>query len=124
MDTQINFIDDQKDILDHFGIEAQIEKFFEEVEELREAIKLKNKVMIREELADVHNVLMQLIFHYGVRMIYKKAVDKLLRTKERIKSGYYTITDGHQSWNKKCPECGKMSMVIVRPGKVQCNKCG
>jgi NTP pyrophosphatase (non-canonical NTP hydrolase) len=89
MDTQINFIDDQKDILKHFGIEAQIEKFFEEVEELREAIKLKNKVMIREELADVHNVLMQLIFHYGVRMIYKKAVDKLLRTKERIRSNYY-----------------------------------
>jgi NTP pyrophosphatase (non-canonical NTP hydrolase) len=89
MDTQINFIDDQKDILKHFGIEAQIKKFFEEVEELKQAIKLKNKVMIREELADVHNVLMQLIFYFGVRMIYKKAVEKLLRTKERIRTGYY-----------------------------------
>ena len=87
--SNYDFVEEQKEILEHFGIEAQIEKFFEEVEELREAIKLKNKVMIREELADVHNVLMQLIFHFGIRMIYKKAIEKVERTKQRIKEGYY-----------------------------------
>ncbi len=34
------------------------------------------------------------------------------------------ITDGFgNSWSKKCPICGKNSIVIVRPGKVQCNNC-
>ena len=87
--SNFDFVREQEVILEYFGIEAQIEKFFEEVEELREAIKLKNRVMIQEELADVHNVLMQLIFYYGVRMIYKKAVEKVFRTMERIKEGYY-----------------------------------
>ena len=27
-------------------------------------------------------------------------------------------------WSKRCPECKKMSMQIVRPGKVQCKYCG
>ena len=87
--SNFDFVREQEVILEHFGIEAQIEKFFEEVEELREAIKLKNKVMTREELADVHNVLMQLIFHFGIRVIYKKAIEKVERTKYRIKEGYY-----------------------------------
>ena len=35
------------------------------------------------------------------------------------------ISDGFgNEWSKKCSECGKMSMVVVRPGKVQCNNCG
>ena len=36
-----------------------------------------------------------------------------------------TISDGLGSeWLKKCPDCGKDEMVVVRPGKVQCNNCG
>lgn len=35
------------------------------------------------------------------------------------------ISDGFgNSWYIKCPTCGKDSMVIVRPGKVQCRNCG
>jgi hypothetical protein len=35
------------------------------------------------------------------------------------------ISDGFGgSWSIICPECGKPSMEIVRPGKVQCGGCG
>jgi hypothetical protein len=35
------------------------------------------------------------------------------------------IDDGFGSeWSAWCPECGKKSMSIVRPGKVQCGNCG
>jgi hypothetical protein len=36
-----------------------------------------------------------------------------------------TIEDGFGSvWSQKCPECGHLSMEVVRPGKVQCGNCG
>ena len=36
-----------------------------------------------------------------------------------------TISDGFGStWSKKCPMCGKDTMEVVRPGKVQCANCG
>jgi len=36
-----------------------------------------------------------------------------------------TIEDGFGSvWSRKCPECRRMSMEVVRPGKVQCVYCG
>ena len=35
------------------------------------------------------------------------------------------ITDGHGGrWSRTCPECGRDTMHIVRPGKVQCGECG
>lgn len=35
-----------------------------------------------------------------------------------------TISDGFgSSWSIICPECGQPTMVIVRPGKVQCTEC-
>lgn len=36
-----------------------------------------------------------------------------------------TITDGCGSfWSKKCLSCGRDSMQVMRPGKVQCEFCG
>ena len=36
-----------------------------------------------------------------------------------------SIEDGFGSaWSAWCPMCGKKSMSIVRPGKVQCYYCG
>ena len=36
-----------------------------------------------------------------------------------------TIADGHGSaWSIVCPDCGKRTMHVVRPGKVQCGECG
>lgn len=35
------------------------------------------------------------------------------------------ITDGHgNSWLKTCMNCGKPTMVVIRPGKAQCSECG
>lgn len=35
------------------------------------------------------------------------------------------IEDGFgSSWSKKCGICGKDTMEVVRPGKVQCSNCG
>lgn len=36
-----------------------------------------------------------------------------------------TIEDGFGSvWSAWCPECGKRTMNVVRPGQVQCSNCG
>jgi hypothetical protein len=36
-----------------------------------------------------------------------------------------TVSDGFGSvWAKKCPDCDIGTMVVVRPGKVQCDYCG
>lgn len=35
-----------------------------------------------------------------------------------------TISDGYATWLKKCPDCGKNTMVVIRPGKAQCDNCG
>ena len=36
-----------------------------------------------------------------------------------------TIKDGHGGeWSAWCPECGRKSVAVVRPGKAQCEHCG
>ncbi len=36
-----------------------------------------------------------------------------------------TISDGHGStWSAWCNRCGRKSMRVMRPGKVQCGECG
>ncbi len=35
-----------------------------------------------------------------------------------------TITDGYSEWSIGCPTCKTASMEVVRPGKVQCARCG
>ena len=39
------------------------------------------------------------------------------------KTGEELITDGYAFWSKRCHECGRDSMEVVRPGKVQCAYC-
>ncbi len=85
----IDFIEEQKEIFEFFGIERQKLKLDEEIEELRRAIMFEKKHRIIDELADVHNVLMQLIAYYGVQEVYEKSIEKIERTKKRIASGYY-----------------------------------
>ena len=36
----------------------------------------------------------------------------------------HSITDGYTTWSKKCTQCKKLSMQVVRVGKVQCRYCG
>jgi NTP pyrophosphatase (non-canonical NTP hydrolase) len=89
--NRVDFIESQNHILQHFGIENQIEKFFEEFAELKAAIESGKVLDIRSELADVHNLLLQLISYYGVSDVYEIAVEKLERTNQRIESGYYEV---------------------------------
>lgn len=36
-----------------------------------------------------------------------------------------TISDDlGNTWSVVCPDCGKPTMQVVRPGKVQCTNCG
>ena len=36
-----------------------------------------------------------------------------------------TVADGCGGlWARRCPDCGEDTMVVVRPGKVQCGNCG
>jgi hypothetical protein len=37
------------------------------------------------------------------------------RTKETIDDGFGSV------WSAWCPLCGKKSLVVIRPGKIQCN---
>ena len=85
----MDFIEEQKDIFEHFGINKQKDKFIEELEELRIAFMLDKQDRIIDELADVHNVLMQLISFYGVEKVYERAIYKIERTKQRIANNYY-----------------------------------
>jgi len=87
----IDFIKSQNHILKHFGIENQIEKFYEEFAELKEAIESGERLDICSELADVHNLLLQLISYYGISDVHEIAVQKLERTNQRIESGYYEV---------------------------------
>jgi hypothetical protein len=37
----------------------------------------------------------------------------------------HIIQDGFgNAWSKRCAQCGRLSMQIVRPGKAQCSHCG
>jgi hypothetical protein len=57
-----------------------------------------------------------------------KVMDKFIREMKKSKRKHRkktaTITDGFNHWKKRCPECGRMSMEVVRPGKAQCRYCG
>jgi hypothetical protein len=61
----------------------------------------------------------------------KMKASAIKREKSRDKvTGYLPIStsmieDGFGSvWSAYCPECGKKSMQVMRPGKVQCKNCG
>jgi predicted house-cleaning noncanonical NTP pyrophosphatase (MazG superfamily) len=79
-----------KHILDHFGIKNQLKKYREENIELFQAIRDNTNII--EELADVSEVLDQLIYYYTTGKPEKvKDIRKFKRhrTLQRIKSGYY-----------------------------------
>jgi hypothetical protein len=51
--------------------------------------------------------------------LFEKSINNLPKDIEND-----TISDGFGSeWNSYCPKCGKKTMEVVRPGKVQCNNC-
>ena len=47
----------------------------------------------------------------------------IMANKDPQKMRQELITDGYAFWSKRCHECGRDSMEVVRPGKVQCAYC-
>ena len=89
-------------IIQHFGVDAQIQKCEEELHEL--TIELYNyqrerasenlekiRENIKQEIADVFNMLYQmlLIFDFSIHEIADIRQQKNKRTLKRIKEGYY-----------------------------------
>lgn len=95
-------------IIEHFGVNNQQRKLQEEVFELNEAItqkeypallrdkkptelKLFEKEHITEEIADICVILRQFMEYYHITQdeISDRMANKIIRTLERIESGYY-----------------------------------
>ena len=74
------------EILYTYGIEHQIDKFREEVNEVLVELSLGDKAKIQEELADVQNVLNQLKMYYDETIIEQIEAKKIKRTLSRIAS--------------------------------------
>jgi len=74
-------------IYDHFGEASQMSKLFEECVELLNAIESGIKKDIISELADVFCVTLQ--FYLKNKQIQKAVVEKIIRTEERIETGFY-----------------------------------
>lgn len=45
------------------------------------------------------------------------------KKEEKLEDTEDTVTDGYQIWSRKCDTCGRNSIHVVRPGKVQCGWC-
>ena len=82
-------IEEQKEILEFFGVNTQKKKLEEELSELKTVFFLDRHDRIVSKLADVYNLILQLIGHYGAKEIFDYSNGKTMRTKRRIKSGYY-----------------------------------
>lgn len=79
------------EIIDHFGIDAQLDKLKEEVHEFEDAVVSGDKDAMEEEFADVLNVMTGFMFKFDLnsKKIMSIEVSKLIRTLQRIKEGFY-----------------------------------
>lgn len=85
-----------KTIADHFGLQRQIDKGIEELNELiLELCKARENVRLTEnttsEMADVIIMIIQLMYLGGISLddLTDEVFAKIDRTLERIASGYY-----------------------------------
>ena len=76
-------------IINHFGVDPQIKKMYEEIQELLEIKSHEEEI---DEMADCFFILLQ---HYLINPEMQKRVDfKVQRTLDRIESDYYKLTMG------------------------------
>ena len=56
----------------------------------------------------------------GLAVCLRKACEAVAQARpdECVEDGFGGV------WSATCPECGRKSMHVVRPGKVQCAYCG
>jgi hypothetical protein len=62
---------------------------------------------------------------FGWQGLLNKITREIIPTILETVSADDIIEDGFgNAWSKRCPECGRNSMQVVRPGKAQCGYCG
>ena len=93
----IGIEDKYKRVFEHFGLDKQLDKLDEEVEEFEDEIfnfadtQEKTFDDLEYECADVINVMLGFVIAAGgsVESVIAKATEKMVRTEKRIASNYY-----------------------------------
>lgn len=77
----------QQQIIEHYGYENQAQKLIEELQELQHAIIYEGEEKVKEEMADVLNLIEQITHHkHWESDIYKIKYFKTQRQIERMKN--------------------------------------
>ena len=80
-------LDRIKDIYDYYGPEIETNKFYEEIEEVKKAIKNEDRENLIEELADLFITSRHMMNRFNIleEEIYEKILFKVSRQEERIR---------------------------------------
>lgn len=81
-----NWINRIRKIFDFYGPKVETEKFFEEIEELKETIKNDDRENISQEIADVFITSIHMMFKYDISFsdVQKQIEHKIERQEDRI----------------------------------------
>ena len=80
-------LDRIKDIYDYYGPEIETNKFYEEIEEVKKAVKNDDRENLIEELADVFITSKHMMYRFDIseKEVSKKILFKLSRQENRIR---------------------------------------
>ncbi len=80
-------LDRIKDIYDYYGPEIETNKFYEEIEEVKKAVKNDDRENLIEELADLFITSRHMMNRFNIleEEIYEKILFKVSRQEERIR---------------------------------------
>lgn len=80
-------LDRIKDIYDYYGPEIETNKFYEEIEEVKKAVKNDDRENLIEELADMYITSRHMMNRFNIleEEIYEKILFKVSRQEERIR---------------------------------------
>lgn len=85
--TDIELPSMQQQIIEHYGYENQAQKLIEELQELQHAIIYEGEENVKEEMADVLNLIEQILHYKNWEAdIYKVKYFKIQRQLERMKN--------------------------------------
>lgn len=85
--------------------------------------KIAKELAYQNEIGHSKEAIWAKCIKHGWADEYLEKADKLLALIEPPVED--VIEDGFGSaWSAWCPMCHQKTMVVVRPGKVQCNNCG
>lgn len=82
-----DILDRIKNIYDFYGSEIETNKFYEEIEEVKKAVKNEDRENLIEELADIFITSRHMMNRFNIleEEIYEKILFKVSRQEERIR---------------------------------------